>query len=279
MSYKQSNNPISRKTSPINKVNPYERGLGNTISEDKLDLTSGGTSVHKPSEHNPKLEGQPYPNPDFYERQSDMEESGADQPDYESDDYKPGMSRNSSSQETTATAQDSSFVKQNHPSFTGGYFSRTVNEMENRPDNLPKPTRKMDSDHIQSNKIREQRALGLAKNKGIDVENWIKSDTSSPLNDNTQKPSWMGQKSVNGRGDTRKSTASPKKPIVQDSISRNSSSPLNEIKPENRGKFTKWAKARGMTAAQAASKVMGDTGKYSSEVVKMANFAKNAQSW
>ena len=105
------------------------------------------------------------------------------------------------------------------------------------------------------------------------------SRKSSPLNDNTQKPSWMGQKSVNGEGDTRKSTASPKKPIVQDSISRNSSSPLNEIKPENRGKFTKWAKARGMTAAQAASKVMGDTGKYSSEVIKMANFAKNAQSW
>ena len=43
-------------------------------------------------------------------------------------------------------------------------------------------------------------------------------------------------------------------------ISRKTS-PLNEIKPENRGKFTKWAKARGMTAAQAASKVMGDTGK------------------
>ncbi len=98
MSYKQSNNPISRKTSPINKVNPYERGLGNTISEDKLDLTSGGTSVHKPSEHNPKLEGQPYPNPDFYERQSDMGvDFEADQPPYESDDYKPGMSRKSSS--------------------------------------------------------------------------------------------------------------------------------------------------------------------------------------
>ncbi len=91
-----------------------------------------------------------------------------------------GTSRKSSSQETKATAKDSSFVKQNHPSFTGGYFSRTVNDMENRPDNLPKPTRKMDSDHMQSNKIREQRALGLAKNKGIDVENWVKSD--SPVN-------------------------------------------------------------------------------------------------
>jgi len=62
-------------------------------------------------------------------------------------------------------------------------------------------------------------------------------------------------------------------------VDRKTSSPLNEIKPENRGKFTKWAKARGWTAAEAANKVMSDKGAYSSEVVKMANFAKNAQSW
>tara|TARA_R100001143_G_C3303455_1_gene106701 strand:+ start:143 stop:544 length:402 start_codon:yes stop_codon:yes gene_type:complete len=68
-------------------------------------------------------------------------------------------------------------------------------------------------------------------------------------------------------------------PEGKNPVNRKTSSPLNEIKPENRGKFTKWAKARGMTAAQAASKVMGDTGEYTSEVVKMANFAKNAQSW
>ena len=49
-----------------------------------------------------------------------------------------------------------------------------------------------------------------------------------------------------------------------------------EIKPENKGKFTKWAKANGFKdAMQAASAVMSDTDKYSSEVVKMANYAKN----
>ena len=32
-----------------------------------------------------------------------------------------------------------------------------------------------------------------------------------------------------------------------------------EIKEANKGKFTKWAKARGMSACQAASKVMGNT--------------------
>tara|TARA_R100001377_G_scaffold54499_1_gene32186 strand:- start:447 stop:644 length:198 start_codon:yes stop_codon:yes gene_type:complete len=48
-----------------------------------------------------------------------------------------------------------------------------------------------------------------------------------------------------------------------------------EIKDSNKGKFTKWAKARGMSACGAASKVMGNTKKYSEEVVKMANYAKN----
>ena len=36
-----------------------------------------------------------------------------------------------------------------------------------------------------------------------------------------------------------------------------------EIKEANKGKFTKWAKARGMSACQAASKVMGNTKKLS----------------
>jgi len=90
MSYKQSNNPISRKTSPINKENPYDKnyGLGNTISEDKLDLKSGSTSVHKPSEYNPYLSGHGQQGDVDYEHISDMEEVGEDQPDYESDDYK-----------------------------------------------------------------------------------------------------------------------------------------------------------------------------------------------
>ena len=49
-----------------------------------------------------------------------------------------------------------------------------------------------------------------------------------------------------------------------------------EIKPENRGKFTRWAKARGMTVPEAANKVMSNTEAYPPSVVKMANFAKNA---
>jgi len=52
-----------------------------------------------------------------------------------------------------------------------------------------------------------------------------------------------------------------------------------EIKPENKGKFTKWAKARGMSVQAAASKVMANTDQYPPSVVKMANFAKNAAGW
>ena len=192
MPYKQSNNPISRKTSPLrDKGNhPHPHNKPGVISIESPETAR--TSVHPESEHNPPLEGQPYPNPDFYERQSDMEESGADQPDYESDDYKPGMSRKSSS---------------------------PLNAEENKEEQIAR----MRADQAKKKAEKHKRV---------------------------------------GKGPSRRS-----------------SSPLNEIKPENRGKFTKWAKARGMTAAQAASKVMGDTGKYSSEVVKMANFAKNAQSW
>ena len=35
-----------------------------------------------------------------------------------------------------------------------------------------------------------------------------------------------------------------------------------EIKKENRGKFTKWAKARGMGVQEAARKVMANKDKY-----------------
>jgi|TARA_B110000444_G_C18758743_1_gene556482 hypothetical protein len=56
-------------------------------------------------------------------------------------------------------------------------------------------------------------------------------------------------------------------------------SPFNKVFPEikesNKGKFTKWAKARGMSACQAADKVMGNKKKYSEDVIKMANYAKN----
>ena len=52
-----------------------------------------------------------------------------------------------------------------------------------------------------------------------------------------------------------------------------------EIKPENKGKFTKWAKARGMTVAEAYEKVLANKDKYPPSVVKMANFARNAAGW
>ena len=52
-----------------------------------------------------------------------------------------------------------------------------------------------------------------------------------------------------------------------------------EIDPKNRGKFTRWAKARGMTVKEAYNKVMANTDAYPPSVVKMANFAKNAAGW
>ena len=52
-----------------------------------------------------------------------------------------------------------------------------------------------------------------------------------------------------------------------------------EIKPENEGKFTAWAKARGMGVQQAARKVMANKDRYPTRIVKMANFAKNAAGW
>jgi len=52
-----------------------------------------------------------------------------------------------------------------------------------------------------------------------------------------------------------------------------------EIKPENRGKFTAWAKKRGMTVSEAANKVMSNKDRYTTDIVKMANFAKNAAGW
>ena len=49
-----------------------------------------------------------------------------------------------------------------------------------------------------------------------------------------------------------------------------------EIKEENKGKFTAWAKKDGFKdACSAASAVMKNKNKYSDSVVKMANYAKN----
>ena len=51
------------------------------------------------------------------------------------------------------------------------------------------------------------------------------------------------------------------------------------IKPTNRGKFTSWAKSHGMGVQEAAQHVMANKDKYSSTIVKRANFAKNAARW
>ena len=49
------------------------------------------------------------------------------------------------------------------------------------------------------------------------------------------------------------------------------------INIKNKGKFTKWVEANmeGVSVCDAADKVMSDTKKYKSNVVQMANFAKN----
>lgn len=52
------------------------------------------------------------------------------------------------------------------------------------------------------------------------------------------------------------------------------------IKPENKGKFTKKAKAAGMGVQAFASKVLSaPEGKYSASTRKQANFARNAAGW
>lgn len=49
------------------------------------------------------------------------------------------------------------------------------------------------------------------------------------------------------------------------------------IKKSNEGKFTSWVEKnmKGMSTCEAASKIMKKTDKYSENVVKMANYAKN----
>lgn len=51
------------------------------------------------------------------------------------------------------------------------------------------------------------------------------------------------------------------------------------IKKKNRGKFTESAKKHNMGVQQFASKVLSNKDKYSSTLVKRANFAKNSSKW
>lgn len=52
-----------------------------------------------------------------------------------------------------------------------------------------------------------------------------------------------------------------------------------KIKPKNKGKFTRWAKSRGMSVSQATAAVKKNPGKFSPAVRKMATFAANARQW
>lgn len=50
------------------------------------------------------------------------------------------------------------------------------------------------------------------------------------------------------------------------------------IKASHKGRFTAWAKSHGFGSVQeAATAVLANKGKYDASVVKMANFAHNAQ--
>lgn len=51
------------------------------------------------------------------------------------------------------------------------------------------------------------------------------------------------------------------------------------IKKQNEGKFTESAKKAGMEVQEFASHVLANKDKYSSKLVKRANFAKNAKSF
>jgi len=51
------------------------------------------------------------------------------------------------------------------------------------------------------------------------------------------------------------------------------------IKPENRGKFTAYAKAHGKGVQEMASHIMANKEDYSPTLVKRANFARNAAKW
>jgi hypothetical protein len=50
------------------------------------------------------------------------------------------------------------------------------------------------------------------------------------------------------------------------------------IKPQNRGKFTAYAKSKGQSVQQAASSVLSNP-KASPTQKKRANFARNAAKW
>lgn len=85
------------------------------------------------------------------------------------------------------TAADSTFVRKNHPVYTGGYMMKTFREMDESEKKRKelgiksKPTKQMESDRAQANMIREKQAINRAKKTGIDVPKMKAAD--SPLKD------------------------------------------------------------------------------------------------
>lgn len=103
------------------------------------------------------------------------------------------------------------------------------------------------------------------KLKSIADKKMILADLQSALNDTFDEFEIKGNEFIS-------------KGMVVDDLEREMNNMAKsgiEIKPENKGKFTAWAKEKGMSVSAAANKVMANTDKYSTGVVKMANFAKN----
>ena len=51
------------------------------------------------------------------------------------------------------------------------------------------------------------------------------------------------------------------------------------IKEKNRGRFTAFAKSKGMSVQEAARHVLANRDRYSPALIRRANFARNAARW
>lgn len=90
--------------------------------------------------------------------------------------YDEKKSSASPMKQTGATKADSTFVKKFHPTFTKGYFNKSLDEINaNKKSfpNTPKNNRKIINESImQGNKVQEKEAIQIAKNKNIDTKLW-----------------------------------------------------------------------------------------------------------
>ena len=110
-----------------------------------------------------------------------------------------------------------------------------------------------------SNKEQTQNPQEIARNQALELE------AKAAEEQEAQQAQAAQRESVTKQQDEMSQTLTAKSGI--------------EINPENKGKFTRWARSRGMSVSEAYNKVMSNTKGYSKSVVKMANFAKNAAGW